>query len=240
MPGALLVAFTELFGIKPGTARVALSRMVEAGELVRNSDGYELAGPLVARQARQGVGLEPGSHLRAGDDGAAWDGTWDMIVVRSGARDPAQRAALRRACSHLGHGELREGVWVRPGNLRPDRLPDAAAVVTAQADRFAVMPDGDQRELAARVFDLDGWARRARELMASMTGQADRLGSGPDALPVAFVVAADVLRHLVADPVVPPEVAPVEWPAVELRSAYRKYEAAFRVELAAFFRTIGR
>ena len=53
LPGRLLVAFAEEFGINPGTTRVALTRMVDRGELARVDGGhYSLAGALLDRQAR--------------------------------------------------------------------------------------------------------------------------------------------------------------------------------------------
>src|SRR4051812_7185840 len=52
--GRMLVRSGELFGVAEGTVRTALSRMLAAGELETAGDGrYRLAGPLLARQARQ-------------------------------------------------------------------------------------------------------------------------------------------------------------------------------------------
>ncbi len=49
----LLVRSGELFGIAEGTTRVALSRMVAAGELEAVGGSYQLAGHLLTRQERQ-------------------------------------------------------------------------------------------------------------------------------------------------------------------------------------------
>ena len=48
-----LVRAGELFGIAEGTTRVALSRMVAAGELVAEDGSYRLSGPLLERSAAQ-------------------------------------------------------------------------------------------------------------------------------------------------------------------------------------------
>ena len=54
LPVAQLVRLTGLFGISENRARVALSRMVAAGEATSDGTGrYGLAGHLVARQTRQ-------------------------------------------------------------------------------------------------------------------------------------------------------------------------------------------
>ena len=70
---AALVAGAELLGVSPGTARVAISRMVAAGELEPTADGYRLAGHLLARQARQDL-----SRLGAPEP-------WDAFVPEAAA-----------------------------------------------------------------------------------------------------------------------------------------------------------
>src|SRR6202453_1286309 len=54
LPVAQLVRLTGLFGISANGARVALSRMVAAGEVTTDGSGtYRLTGHLQDRQARQ-------------------------------------------------------------------------------------------------------------------------------------------------------------------------------------------
>lgn len=231
LPGRLLVAFGEEFGINPGTTRVALSRMVERGELRRDDDGvHELTGRLLERRQRQAAGLAPVVH--------EWDGSWELHVVRPGSRTSADRGLLRAAGRHLGLGEHRDGVWLRPANLDPDRLPSAHAVLAAQTDSFTADPDGDPGALLAEVFDLDGWAVRAEALDAEMAAVVDGLeGEGAPDLASGFVLAADVLRHLVADPLLPPALEPGWWPAERLRRTHGRYDRAYREQLRRFFRT---
>src|SRR5829696_4222613 len=59
LPSRQLVRAGELFGVAEGATRVAISRMVRAGELVARDGWYELAGALLARQARQAEGRHP-------------------------------------------------------------------------------------------------------------------------------------------------------------------------------------
>ncbi|GJM39539.1 MAG: hypothetical protein DHS20C19_29060 [Acidimicrobiales bacterium] len=234
LPGRLLVAFAEEFGINPGTTRVALSRMVDRGELVRDDESvYRLAGDLLERQGRQEAGLAPVTR--------PWDGDWEIHVVRTGGRDAADRAALRRAAGHLGMAERRDGVWMRPANLDPRRLPAARSIVAEQADRFVGRPDGAPAELAAALFDLDGWSATARRLVESMeTTSALLAGDAAVSLADGFELAASSLRHLVADPLLPAPLCPPEWPAADLRAAYDEYNQAYRARLSAFFRTRSR
>lgn len=230
LAGRLLVAFAEEFGVNPGTTRVALSRMVERGELTREPDGhYVLAGPLLERLGRQEAGLSPTVR--------SWEGRWEMRLVCGGARDATERAALRRAAIHLGLRERREGVWLRPDNLDPDRLPAARRVVDAQTERYTTTPHGDPTALAAELFDLDGWAADATRLRARMQTMADALAAGSaGGLADGFEVAADSLRHLVSDPLLPVELCPPGWPASALRESYDRYDRTYRRHLSAFFR----
>ena len=121
---AALVEMGKLYGVAEGTLRVALSRMLSAGELEAIEGGYRLTGPLLGRQARQEEGWRP--MLRE------WDGAWAMAVVVSAGRSAAARVELRAAMAALRLAELREGVWLRPDNLDPQRLPAVRAVVAAQ------------------------------------------------------------------------------------------------------------
>ncbi|HET9565614.1 MAG TPA: PaaX domain-containing protein, C- domain protein, partial [Mycobacterium sp.] len=70
-----LIRLTEDFDIKEATLRVALTRMVSAGDLVRSEDGYRLSDRLLARQRRQDDALNP--QLRS------WDGSWTTLVITS-------------------------------------------------------------------------------------------------------------------------------------------------------------
>ena len=106
---AELVRLTADFDIREPTLRVALTRMVGAGDLVRSADGYRLSDRLLARQRRQDDALDPRSRR--------WDGTWTTLVITSVGVDARTRAALRTTLQDKRFGELREGVWMRPANL---------------------------------------------------------------------------------------------------------------------------
>ncbi|MFI6322717.1 PaaX family transcriptional regulator C-terminal domain-containing protein [Nonomuraea sp. NPDC050556] len=203
-----LVRIGELFGIAEGTVRVALSRMVAAGDLLQEDGRYTLTVRLAERQKRQDESRSP--HTMR------WDGTWDMAVVTAERRAPADRAALRQAMTELRLGELREGTWMRPANLLID-WPDP---VTEQCTLIEARPHDDPTPL---LWDLDGWAAEARRLEKAL-GQASGLTEG-------FLVNAAVLRHLLADPLLPPELLPYGWPGAELRARYEEFDASYRAVL---------
>ena len=106
---AELIRLTADFGIRESTVRVALTRMVTAGDLVRSEDGYRLSDRLLARQHRQDDALAPRRR--------AWDGTWTVLVITTVGTDARTRAQLRNILQNKRFGELREGVWMRPANV---------------------------------------------------------------------------------------------------------------------------
>ena len=199
-----LIRLTADFDIKEPTVRVALTRMVSAGDLVRSEDGYRLSDRLLARQRRQDDAINP----RLG----TWDGTWRTLVITSVGTDARARAALRTTLQDNRFGELREGVWLRPDNL-DTVLPDEVL----HRGRELFSRDDDPADLAARLWDLMGWKRFGHELLDEMSSAAD--------IPGQFAVAAAMVRHLLTDPVLPGELLPDDWPGAALRQAYNTFAA---------------
>ena len=204
LPVKDLVRAVEPFGVGGSTLRAALSRMVAAGDLRRTDAVYRLSDRLLARQRRQDEAVDARTR--------AWSGDWEMVVITATGRGPAERADLRARLTALRLAELREGVWLRPANLiRP--LPGDLDPV---AESYTSRPDRPARELAAHLWPLGTWSATARALLAHIAGArhpADRL--------TAF---AAVVRHLLTDPVLPPELLPEDWPGAALRAAYAEYQ----------------
>ncbi|MFH0517591.1 PaaX family transcriptional regulator C-terminal domain-containing protein [Streptomyces sp. M41] len=208
LPVKDLVRNVEPFGIAGSTLRAALSRMVAAGDLRRADAVYRLSDRLLERQRRQDDAVHPETR--------PWSGDWEMVVVTATGRGPAERAELRGKLTRLRLAELREGVWLRPANLlRP--LPDDLGRV---AQRYTARPGRPAPELAATLWPLAEWADTGRALLTHVTGA----GRPSD----RFTAFAAVVRHLLADPVLPPGLLPPDWPGTPLRAAY----AAYRREMS--------
>ena len=199
---AELIRLTADFGIKEPTMRVALTRMVSTGDLVRSADGYRLSDRLLARQRRQDDAMYPRVH--------AWHGHWTTLIVTSVGTDARTRAALRNTLQQKRFGELREGVWMRPDNLEAD-------LKAKVGDRVRILRARDQApaELARLLWDLPGWVRTGRQLLDQMAAESD--------MPGRFMIAAAMVRHLLTDPMLPAELLPADWPGTRLRAAYTDF-----------------
>jgi phenylacetic acid degradation operon negative regulatory protein len=231
MRGGRLVQWCALFGVADGTTRVALSRMVERGELEARDGRYALAGRVEHRRAAQDWSLEPVL--------ARWRGDWRVAVVISRSRDAGERAALRDAMRRMRYRELREGAWTRPDNLPRASAPvESWTVADAQCEWWSGRPDRDGAELAARLFDEEAWPERARSITQSLHAATRALDSDDEpSIADAFVTGAASLAHLRADPLLPRELTADAAAAGELRAAYGAYEAAFSGALRSWFRT---
>jgi len=231
LPVRSLVRCCELFGISDGTTRVALSRMVAAGELESVDGSYRLTGRMLARQERQQAARRPSL--------VPWEGQWLVAVAATEGRSAADRAALRQLLAARRLGELRPAVWTRPANLAPtsgghdDPEGLAGQCLWWRGPLVAVAPalpgvPASAAELAGRLWDLQGWAAQARALVVELERTLPSLVAGDlTALAPCFTVAAAAVRHITHDPLLPDELLPDRWPGAELRSVYDAYEAAY-------------
>jgi phenylacetic acid degradation operon negative regulatory protein len=199
---AELLRLTADFGIKETALRVALTRLVAAGDLVRSVEGYGLSERLLQRQRQQDAALNPQTRR--------WDGDWLAVVITSIGCDARTRAALRAGLTQRRFAELREGFWLRPDNIDVslgDELGDHTRLLIARDERPA--------ELARTLWDLPGWVQTGEELLAVMAAADD--------VPARFGIAAAMVRHLRQDPVLPPELLPPDWPGDRIRSRYAEF-----------------
>jgi phenylacetic acid degradation operon negative regulatory protein len=220
LPARTLVELADVFGIAAGTMRTALSRMVASGELVAGAQGYRLVGRLLERKAAQDIGRRPAPRQ--------WDGCWTVAVVTAPRRSVGARRAFRTHMANVRMGELRPDTWLRPANLAPPRGDDGLAVVRGALD------GEDPSSLAGRLWPLASIAAGAQDLAerldAMLPALADRRA---DALPPTITLAAEVVRFLRAEPLLPPDLTPQPWAPDALRVRYREFDRALGRTLRA-------
>jgi phenylacetic acid degradation operon negative regulatory protein len=226
LPVRALVALGGLFGFAEGTVRTALSRMAAGGEVEAGERSYALGERMRRRQAAQDAGRHPPP--------AAWDGTWWVAIVDAEGRSVGERRAFRSRMVEDRMGELRPDIWLRPANIAgPTPAPDLLVTRGGVEER-------DPAALAARLWPLDRLADGARELTAAAREATASLDAGgASVLPDTFMVSVTVVRFLLAEPLLPPELVGPGWPVDALRAAYVDLEAAHTAQLAAFLSSAG-
>lgn len=225
LPGRALIALTELFGIRPGTARTSMSRMVATGELASDDSVYRLTGRLLERQHEQDTG-------RTTDD-APWDGDWITVVAESDRRSMAERRSFRDSMVGSRLAELRPDIWMRPANTSaPPRAP--GVLITR-----GPLECDDVGDLVRRLWPLDELEAEARRLADALTRQRSAIEHDDIThLPSTFMVSAAAVRFLRIEPQLPEELAPNTWTARKLRSLYDDVNREFRHQLNDFFAAV--
>jgi phenylacetic acid degradation operon negative regulatory protein len=229
-----LVAMASLFGISAGAARTCLWRMVSNGELTSDDGSYALAGRLLDRRER----VDEASRITDVVE-PRWDGTWELAIVSLERRPAADRLELRKAATALHLAELREGVWIRPDNLDPQRLPTLRAVLDQQCTHFHGAATDITADTMRSLFCLEAWAEDARTLIDAMTSELDTPGTGSDETErfrYRFALEIAVVRHLQLDPLLPVELIPNRWPGRALRETYRRFDDVFKQRMNNAFR----
>jgi phenylacetic acid degradation operon negative regulatory protein len=213
---AQLVRIASAFGINENRARVALSRMASQAEVRSVNGEYELISPaLLARQHRQ-------SESRAAAT-RPWKGDWCVAIIGPHTAAPEQRAQRRRDLERARFAEFRDGVWVRPNNLRTLTIARADTLVTLSSDE----PDHPLsfRQAVPRLWDLTAWSAKAERLQNRLRQLNP---DDPVNLAPGFVLSASCLRHFQADPLLPVELLPADWPGTALRTDYTNWDRRYR------------
>lgn len=211
-----IVEIGAALGLRESAVRVALTRLVSTGDLVRDDGAYALSDRLLARQQRQDRAIVAPP--------AEWSGRWRIAIAPTVAEPITGVAPLRDVFDFLKFAQLREGVWTRP-----DNHGELALDVADRVSMFSAVPDEPSIELAHRLFRPDVWAGDARALLATFaaTTQVAR----------RFELAAAMVGHLLDDPLLPPDLLTpalrADWPGERLRTVYQ----SFRDEFAEFVDT---
>jgi phenylacetic acid degradation operon negative regulatory protein len=226
---AELVAVASLFGISAGAARTCLWRMVSNGELIGDDGSYALAGRLLERRQR----VDEASRID--DPARVWDRTWELAVVALDRRSASDRLELRKAAMALHLAELREGVWIRPDNLDPQRFPTFRAVLDQQCTHFHGAATDITADKVRSLFSLGEWADDARVLIEAMNValNASTRDESTESFTYEFALSIAVVRHLQLDPLLPIEFTGDHWPGHMLRSTYRRFDHAFKRRITA-------
>jgi phenylacetic acid degradation operon negative regulatory protein len=217
-PVAGLVRLLDPVGIAAPAVRTAISRMVMQNWLepvvLPDGRGYR-ATPRAIRRLDDAADR---IYRRADRD---WDGFWHLAFV---TLPPARsaRGRVRADLAFLGYAEIAEGVWISPhprNELAAVLEHGGATARTARADRFDPEPTGAW-DLAALRTAYRRWLDDVDRLVAlDESGHDD---ADEAAFAARFHLVHEWRKFLFADPGLPEELLPPDWPGTE---AARRFSA---------------
>lgn len=226
LSGRRLIGLAELFDIRPGTVRTAMSRMTASGELISDDGDYGLGARMLQRQRQQDQGRSTPA--------SSWDGHWYTVIVAADRRSVGERRSFRSAMVGARMAELRPDIWMRPANIaEPDRPEDVLLL------RGQLLAD-DATDLVEQLWPLAELGVRSSALQTAIERHRGSLdGDDPSVLPNTFVLSAAVVRFLRVEPQLPLELQPDGWAPPAIRPLYDDFEAAFQRLLRQFLLSLG-
>lgn len=236
MPIAALVAAGKLFGIAEGSVRVAVTRLVAAGQVERDERGRYQLGP-----AAETIDREVQSWRHLDQRTQRWTGQW--LGVHLGGLERRRGVARQRreqALRWMGFAELAPGLRVRPDNLRGgvERVRADLRRLGLDPEALVLRLDGLEPEAehrAAQAWDAAalerGYERSLAEL-AQSEARLDRQDEGA-AMVESFQLGGHVIRQLTLDPLLPRPLIDSD-KRRRLVQAMRRYERHGRRTWARF------
>jgi phenylacetic acid degradation operon negative regulatory protein len=208
-PVAAVVRLLEPVGIGAPAVRTAISRMVKEGwlEPVQTGGGR---GYRTTERANRRIDATTERVYRR--DRRRWDGHWHLVLL-STAGQRTTRTRLRADLRFLGYADLGGEVWVSPFASRelPAVLERAGATArTARADHVEPPPT-TAWDLEGLHAAYSGWLATAERLVDDRLG-VEALDPDRAAFAARFHLVHEWRKFLFADPGLPDELLPPEWP----------------------------
>ncbi|MGH7821619.1 MAG: PaaX family transcriptional regulator [Candidatus Binatia bacterium] len=234
MPVGALIEAAALFGISGNNLRVALARLLAAGQVTRDERGrYRLRPEASPVSRRLGAWRHPEREVRP------WDGGWiSAHLERSASR--SVRREREKALRLYGFRALTPALAVRPDNLRGgvgELRDELRSLGLPAGDLVFVLRDLDREaeSRACRLWDAAGIRGGHRRLLVELRRSERRLRALPieEAMVESFVLGGKVIRSLVLDPLLPDEICRAR-ERDALAAAMRRYDDLGRGAWAEF------
>jgi phenylacetic acid degradation operon negative regulatory protein len=208
-PVAAVLRILAPLDVAAPAVRTAISRMVRQGWLApaRLDQG---AAYRMTPMAERRVTAAARRIYRRGI--AAWDGRWHVLVIDQ-VPERSRRDRIRSGLGYLGYAPLRDHTWISPRtSVEVDTLLSEEGV---RALRFWATHDGDQAQLAASAWDLDGIGRTYTTWLAdarALVGDPHRSLTDEEAFRIRSRLVHEWRKFLFRDPSLPHELLPSDWP----------------------------
>ncbi|MEV6574693.1 PaaX family transcriptional regulator C-terminal domain-containing protein [Streptomyces sp. NPDC051577] len=238
VPVAALIRLLGAAGVDAPSVRSSVSRLKRRGFLLpaRAADGS--AGYELSPEAR--LLLEDGDRRIYGSPRLSQE--WLVAVFSVPEQERHKRHLLRSRLARLGFGSVAPGVWIAPAHLHGEtgrtleRLHLTAYVELFRGAHLGFAPTP---EAVARWWDLSALAKQHEEFLDLHEPVLRALQSGPDPTPErayrGYLLALDTWRRLpYADPGLPRELLPADWPGDRAAAVFAELHARLRDAGAGF------
>lgn len=215
--GALVAAMVDL-GMKEGTARATLSRLVARGLLIVGRAGRRTTHRLTDR-ARAIIDDQAEWLDRFGRGEPEWDGLWSVLAFSIPESRRALRHAARSRLRWRGFALLYDGVWISPldaaDTARRELLELGVDDVTSMRARLTSSHPGGPQS----VWDIAGIRRQYDAFLSAL-----HEGGVPDGAAATFAersrlsLAWQNFRDV--DVGLPSGLLPVDWPRAQCRRGF--------------------
>ncbi|MEO3847302.1 PaaX family transcriptional regulator C-terminal domain-containing protein [Streptomyces sp. B8F3] len=242
VPVAALIRLLGAVGVDAPAVRSAVSRLKRRGLLVpvRHEGGAAYALSPSARTL-----LDDGDRRIYRREAPAGPGDWLLAVFSVPESERRKRHLLRSRLARLGFGQAAPGVWIAPSHVAEETRHTLRRLELAPyVDLFRGTHEGftPTPEAVARWWDLPATAKLheafldAHEpVLARWSARpAAEQPAGPDAYR-DYLLALDAWRHLpYADPGLPPEVLPPDWPGARAAEVFAALDDRLRTAAVHF------
>uniref|UniRef100_A0AAU2JXX1 PaaX family transcriptional regulator n=1 Tax=Streptomyces sp. NBC_00049 TaxID=2903617 RepID=A0AAU2JXX1_9ACTN len=238
VPVSALVRLLGAAGVDAPSVRSSVSRLKRRGFLLpeRAADGSAAYG--LSDEARQ---LLDDGDRRIYDNPRRPD-EWLVAVFSVPEQERNKRHLLRSRLARLGFGTVAPGVWIAPARLAEEtghtleRLHLTSYVELFRGAHLGFAPTA---EAVARWWDLAGLAKQHEEFLDLHEPALRALRSHPDPTPEeayrGYLLALDSWRRLpYADPGLPGELLPADWPGDRAAAVFSELHARLRDRGAHF------
>ncbi|KIF04667.1 PaaX family transcriptional regulator [Streptomyces sp. RSD-27] len=238
VPVSALVRLLGAAGVDAPSVRSSVSRLKRRGFLVPAKAADGSAGYEPSEEAR--LLLEDGDRRIYGAVPVSPE--WLVAVFSVPEQERHKRHLLRSRLARLGFGSVAPGVWIAPAQLAEEtehtleRLHLTGYVELFRGSHLGFAPTA---EAVARWWDLAALAKQHEEFLDLHEPVLRALHSGPEPTPEAayraYLPALDTWRRLpYADPGLPRELLPADWPGDRAAAVFTELHARLRDTGARF------
>lgn len=244
MPVAELIRLLGVLGVDAPSVRSSVSRLKRRGLLLPRRTPLGAAGYALSDDARQL--LDDGDRrIYARAEPELSDG-WVIAVFSVPEAERHKRHLLRSRLARLGFGSAAPGVWIAPARLYEEtrhtleRLELSSYVDLFRGEHLGYAATA---EAVSRWWDLPAIAKLHEEFLAAhepvLRAWTASAGTAEDAYR-DYLFALDSWRRLpYADPVLPAELLPADWPGSRSAAVFAELHARLHEAGAAFVQVDG-